>query len=354
MAFCEREPQNYNNYPKKRTMKKFTLVAIVACLVMAGCKGGAKKNAVETPSIDYSAVAIPAFNADSAYQYVADQVAFGHRIPGSEGQRRCASYLIGQMQRWCDTVIVQNFSSTLWNGATVPGKNIIASIEPEPGSYATKRLLLGAHWDSRQWADHDPDPANHHSPILGANDGASGIGVLMEMARVMASQRPDVAIDIIFFDVEDQGVPEWADTYEDNSWCKGSQYWSTHPHIPYYTAIYGVLLDMVGTQHPRYTKEEVSRTCAGSIMNKMWSAAQALGQGSTFLNDETPAILDDHYYVNLNTQIPMLDIVQNDPSGSFFTYWHTLGDNMEHVDKNSLRVCGEVILKTIYADYGKK
>ena len=332
-------------------MKKFTLVVIAACLVMAGCKGGSKKAPIETQSIDYSAVATPAFNADSAYQYVADQVAFGHRSPGSEGQRRCAAYLVKQMQRWCDTVIVQSFSTTLWNGTVVPGKNIIASIEPQSDNPVTKRILLGAHWDSRMWADHDPDPANHHSPLLGANDGASGVGVLMEMARVITTQRPNVAIDFIFFDVEDQGVPEWADTYEEDSWCKGSQYWSTHPHTPYYSAIYGILLDMVGTQQPRYTKEEVSRTYAGSIMNKMWAAAQALGHGSIFIDSETSAILDDHYYVNRDAQIPMLDIVQNDNSGSFFTHWHTLGDNMEHVDKNSLRICGEVILKTIYADY---
>ncbi|MCQ2260889.1 MAG: M28 family peptidase [Bacteroidales bacterium] len=332
-------------------MKKFTFVAIAACLLVAGCKGGAQKNATETQSIDYSAVAIPAFSADSAYQYVADQVACGFRTPGSEGQRKCASYLISQMQRWCDTVIVQNFSTTLWNGQAVNGKNIIASIEPVAGQTAAKRVLYGAHWDSRLWADHDPDPANHHSPILGANDGASGVGVLMELARVISSQRPEVAVDIIFFDIEDQGVPEWADTYEEDCWCKGSQYWSANPHTPYYSAIYGVLLDMVGTPKPRYTKEEVSRTFASGIMNKMWNAAAALGYQNIFLNNETASILDDHYYVNRIAGIPMLDIVQNDPSGSFFAYWHTLGDNMDHVDKTSLGICGEVLLKTLYADY---
>ena len=333
-------------------MKKFTFVAIAACLLVAGCKGGAQKNATETQSIDYSAVAIPAFSADSAYQYVADQVACGFRTPGSEGQRKCASYLISQMQRWCDTVIVQNFSTTLWNGQAVNGKNIIASIEPVVGQTAAKRVLYGAHWDSRLWADHDPDKAKHHAPIPGANDGASGVGVLMELARVISAQRPNVAIDIIFFDAEDQGVPDWADTYEDDSWCKGSQYWSLHPHRPYYNAIYGILLDMVGTQQPRYTKEEVSRVFASSITNKIWTAAAALGYADIFQNVETPSILDDHYYVNRMAGIPMVDIVQNDATGGFFPYWHTVNDNMDHVDKTSLGIVGNVLLKTIYADYG--
>lgn len=333
-------------------MKKFTLVVIAACLVMAGCKGGSKKAPIETQSIDYSAVATPAFNADSAYQYVADQVAFGHRSPGSEGQRRCAAYLVKQMQRWCDTVIVQSFSTTLWNGTVVPGKNIIASIEPQGDNPVTKRILLGAHWDSRMWADHDPDESNQHHPIDGANDGASGVGVLMELARAVSSQRLGVGVDIIFFDVEDQGCPEWAEKYEDNSWCKGSQYWSEHPHEPYYNAVYGILLDMVGTEAPRYTKEEISRQYASGITKKLWQVAGALGYSSIFVDQDTDPILDDHFYVNRMAGIAMADIVQNDATNSFFRYWHTMDDTMEHVSVKSLDITLKVLLKTLYADYG--
>jgi len=335
-------------------MKKHLLPIIVMAALMAGCHSNAdKKGKTTTPGIDYTKVEIPNFNADSAYGFVAAQVAFGYRTPGSEGQRRCADYLASQMRRWCDTVIVQDFPTVLWDGTEVRGKNIIATINARKGSPEGQRVLLGAHWDSRLWADHDPDKANHRKSFDGANDGASGVGVLMEMARVISSMPLSIPVDIIFFDVEDQGVPEWADTYADDSWCKGSQYWSKHPHIPFYTATYGVLLDMVGTQKPRYTKEQVSRQFASGIMDKVWNVADAIGYGKMFVNQETDPILDDHYYVNRMAGIPMIDIVQNTPGCSFFEHWHTMGDNMEHVDKNSLKATGDVLLKTLYGDYGQ-
>lgn len=334
-------------------MKKY-LSALIIAILFAGCHSGKTPPTPATSAIDYTQVAIPTFNADSAYQFVADQVAFGYRTPGSTGQARCAAYLVSQMRRWADTVIVQEFSTRLWTGAEVRGKNIIASIEAAPEVENPKRILLGAHWDSRLWADHDPDQANHHKPIDGANDGASGVGVLMEMARGISAKRPGVAIDIIFFDIEDQGCADWAtdEQYEEDSWCKGSQYWSQHPHTPYYTAAYGVLLDMVGTQQPRYTKEQVSRQFAPNVLDKMWMCAASLGHDKIFENTQTDPILDDHYYVNTLAKIPMIDIVQNNLGQSFFQHWHTIGDNMEHVDRQSLRICGEVILKTIYGDYG--
>lgn len=330
-------------------------MVLAACvmLTLAGCNGGSSNTKPEADGVDYAKVASPDFSADSAYQYVADQVAFGYRIPGSVGQSKCAAYIARQMGRFCDTVIIQDFPATLWDGSQVHGKNIIASLEPKAGADGNKRILLAAHWDSRLWADQDPDEANHHKPIDGANDGASGVGVLMELARVMQAQRPSVAVDFVLFDVEDQGFPEWAeeDAYEQDSWCKGSQYWSRNPHVPYYSAVYGVLLDIVGTEQPRFTKEEISRQYAAHVMDKMWSAAAALGYGNVFENSKTTSILDDHYYVNTLAGIPMIDVVQNSVGQSFFTHWHTVNDNMSHVDKRSLAIVGEVLLKTIYGDY---
>ena len=329
------------------------LTLLVACALLAtACHRGSKGTTTVVQGVDYAAVEVPQFDADSAYHFVESQVAYGYRTPGSEGQRRCADYLVRQMRRWCDTVIVQDFPTTLWDGREVRGKNIIASIEGPEGTPANKRVLLAAHWDSRLWADHDSDPANHRKPFDGANDGASGVGVLMELARAIASQPLDVAVDFIFFDVEDQGVPDWADTYKEDSWCLGSQYWSRNPHVPYYTAVYGVLLDMVGTQKPRYTKEQISRTFAGNIMNKMWAVADAMGYGNIFVNKDTDPILDDHYYVNRLAGVPMIDVVQNNEGCSFFKHWHTMGDNMKHVDSKSLKIIGEVLLKMLYGDYG--
>ncbi len=334
-------------------MKKRILFVCVAFVLLAGCNGGSGKGSKATvSSIDYAKVETPTFDADSAYAFVAAQVACGHRTPGSEGQRRCADYLAQQMRRWCDTVIVQDFPAVLWDGTEVRGKNIIATVNAREGAPEIGRVLLAAHWDSRMWADHDPDKANHHKPFDGANDGASGVGVLMEMARAISSCPLSVAVDFVFFDVEDQGTPDWAEDHVEDSWCKGSQYWSRNPHVPFYKAIYGVLLDMVGTQEPRYTKEQISRNYASGILNKIWNVAESIGYGKMFVNRDTDPILDDHYYVNRMASIPMIDIVQNSPGCSFFKHWHTMGDNMEHVDRNSLKATGMVLLKTLYGDYG--
>ena len=156
-------------------MKKIILLTLAA-LMAAGCHQNNNKSTDNQPvAVDYTKVATPDFNADSAYRFAAEQLAFGFRHPGTKGHEQCASYLASTMRRWCDTVIVQPFTTTLWNGQKVEGKNIIASLNPE----RDRRILLAAHWDSRQWADHDLDTNNWHKPLPGANDGASGIAVLM-------------------------------------------------------------------------------------------------------------------------------------------------------------------------------
>ena len=184
---------------------------------------------------------------------------------------------------------------------------------------------------------------------MGANDGASGVAVLMEIARGMSSQRPDIGIDIIFFDLEDQGVPEWHDSHDDESWCKGAQYWAKNPHTPYYTARYGILLDMVGADEPRFTKEYFSMQYASTITNKVWSVAQALGYGGVFEDSKTDPVLDDHLYVNRLRGVPMTDIVHNSRHGSFFPHWHTTNDDLDHVNRETLAIVGTVLLKTIYS-----
>ena len=314
--------------------------------LLVGCKN--KQEKYQTiQSTDYAKVVAPEFSADSAYIAVETQMDFGNRIPGSNAWERCAEWLAMQMRRHCDTVTIQDFRATLWDGNSVPGRNIIASLNP----MASKRVLLAAHWDSRMWADHDPDENNQHRPVPGANDGASGAAVLIELARVMSQMPPSVGVDFILFDVEDQGQPEWAETYDDNTWCKGSQYWAQNRHNPCYTAVYGILFDMVGTNEPRYTKEQVSRHYAPGLTDKLWNTAAALGYGNIFVNQNTDPILDDHLYVNQIAGIPMVDIVQNSPSGSFFSHWHTTTDDMASIDAETMRIVATVAMKTIYGDY---
>ena len=228
----------------KQTSCCFNAVRTLLCTTIvlflcASCGNGGGSADEGSTAVDYAAVEIPQFNADSALAFVYAQTTMGPRTPGSASHQRCAQYLQAQMRRWCDTVIAQPFNTTLWDGKSANGVNIIASLNPQ----ATKRILIGAHWDSRSWADHDPDPANHHTPIDGANDGASGVATIMEMARVMSQQQPSIGIDFIFFDLEDQGTPEWGESDDNHSWCKGSQFWAKNPHTPVYSAQYGVFFD---------------------------------------------------------------------------------------------------------------
>ena len=328
-------------------MRKILMLMLCAATMMTACNNSTEKEVPNTiNSVDYTSVDIPDFVADSAYGFVAEQLNFGPRVPGTKAHNDCANYLASKMKSWADTVCVQDFNAVLWDNSTVRGKNIIASFDTENPN----RVLLAAHWDSRAYADHDPNPDNHRKPILGANDGASGVAVLMEMARNMKVKRPGMGVDIIFFDVEDQGIPEFEDDYKDNTWCLGSQYWSKTPHTMFYRANYGILLDMVGNSNPRYTKEEVSRVFAPGLVEKVWNVANQLGYGLSFVNQNTPAILDDHLYVNQIAQIPMIDIVQNQEGTSFFEHWHTVNDNIDVIDKDALKQVAHVVYTILYSE----
>ncbi|MDY4790639.1 MAG: M28 family peptidase, partial [Bacteroidales bacterium] len=265
-------------------MKKLSLIFLaVSVIVFASCNGKKQKEAEK--NFNYASVEIPAFNSDSAYAYVKKQCDFGPRVPESKAHKACGDYLISFFKQYADTVIEQNFTSKLYNGKAVKGRNIIVSFNLA----STDRALFSAHWDSRAWADNDPDEKNHKTPIIGANDGASGVGVLMEMARCLKMKPTSVGVDIVLFDVEDQGCPEWDETdIEDQSdWCLGSQHWAKFPHVEKYKARFGILLDMVGGSEAIFTHEGTSRYFAFDILSNVWDIAMQMGYGSYFKSIET-------------------------------------------------------------------
>lgn len=289
----------------------------------------------------------PSFSADSAYAYTEAQCAFGPRVPNTEAHRKCGAYLKTTFQRFCDTVYVQEFNAKAYNGSLLKSRNIIGCFNPE----AKDRILVAAHWDSRPYADHDPDPEAHRSPIDGANDGASGVGILLEIARQLSLKHPEKGIDLICFDAEDYGAPQDDDTYHgEDDWCLGSQYWAKHPHQPAYNARFGILLDMVGGANALFCKEGTSLFYARDIMNRVWNYASMLGYSSDFSNRETAPIIDDHLYINKMTHIPMIDIIEYNEAGgtSFNPTWHTLKDNMENIERSTLQKVGEVVLYTLF------
>jgi hypothetical protein len=295
-------------------------------------------------------VIVPSFNADSALTFVKAQTDFGPRIPGSEAHAHCAEWLEMTLRRFTSHVQLQDFKARVHDGKVFNGKNIIATFKPE----SRARVLLCAHWDSRPYADHDPDPAKRQLPIDGANDGASGVGVILEIVRLLNIQPPDIGVDIIFFDLEDYGPPHDDQKQGKNEhWGLGSQYWSKNPHVPNYRARYAILLDMVGAPDAVFRQEGFSLYFAPDMVRKVWKIAHSLGYQEYFPDEKGGYINDDHYFINDIRNIPAIDIIHLDPNssnGSFFEYWHTTGDTFEKIDKGMLEIVGRVVAEVVYRE----
>ena len=322
---------------------------IVCASLFFSCNGDSKKTTSSDSTKQISSVNIPNFNADSAFSYIDKQVSFGPRVPNSEAHKKCADYLTLFLKNFTEHVIVQETKVKAYNGTMLPIKNIIASYKPE----INNRIFICSHWDSRPYADEDPDPKNHKKPIPGANDGASGVGVIMELARLLKENPAPIGIDLILFDAEDYGQPENSELPEvEDSWCLGSQFWSKNPHVKGYYAKYGILLDMVGAKDATFTMEEISRFYAPDILNKVWGIANTLGYSSYFLYTKTAGVTDDHLYINQITKIPTIDVIDRNsstPSG-FNKNWHTLKDDMEGIDKTTLKAVGQTMLNVIFQE----
>ncbi len=315
-------------------------------LAFASCEDKKEAKPVTQSVPQKQVVKVPDFNADSAYHYVKKQLDFGPRVPGSEAHSQCAEWFIDYFNTKADTVYVQDFRTRLYNGNGIDGKNIIAAFNPE----AKKRIILAAHWDSRPFADHDPDEKNWNTPIDGANDGASGVGILMEMARILKDNPINTGIDIILFDLEDYGAPYFLNLMTNDDWALGSQYWAKNPHIYNYRAYFGILLDMVGAPNPKFPKEYYSQQFAPSLSNDVWRIARDLGYSDYFTNEIGHPINDDHIYINAYANIPMIDIIhlEDNSESSFYPYWHTVKDNIEQIDPKTLDMVGTVVTNVIY------
>jgi hypothetical protein len=284
-------------------------------------------------------VEVPEFSADSAYAYIEKQVSFGPRVPNTPEHFNCANFLISELQKFTDTLILQRANTLTWDNKTITMSNIIGVLSPEKNN----RILLCAHWDTRPMADEDD--SSQKEPILGANDGASGVGVLLEIARQMSINRPDLGVDFIFFDAEDWGNPGIS-----NSFCLGSQHWANNPHDKHYRAKarYGICLDMVGKEGAIFAKEGTSMMHARGVMNKVWKTGQNLGY-SNFVNYIRGAIIDDHAYVSTDLGVPCIDIINYDVNtGGFGEFWHTHDDNMSIIGKSTLKAVGQTVMEVVY------
>jgi hypothetical protein len=327
---------------KTRQYLQLLLAAACSATMSASCKDQDKPPGADQSSMTPAPASIPAFNADSAYASVAAQVAFGPRTPGSAAQKECAAWMQSRLTGYCDTVYRQETTVKRGDGKPLPCINIIGAINPK----AQRRILLLAHWDSRPWADNDVKDKD--KPILAADDGGSGVGVLIEVARILKGKPlpEELGVDILFTDVEDYGNSDWGnDTY-----CLGTQYWARNPHVPGYKAEFGILLDMVGGRNARFPMEATSSEYAGNIQQTIWQAANTAGYSSFFPFVRGGGVEDDHKYVNELAHIPTVDIISltdNTPTG-FPAHWHTHQDNMEVIDPATLKAVGQTLLQVLY------
>lgn len=315
-------------------------VLIAACV---GCEDTPPngENGDNLPEVDLAEA--PKFDEKNAYELIEKQLAFGPRIPGTTAHDSCASWLEEKLSEYGAQAIVQQGSIEGKEGKIFELKNIIGAINPE----ANKRILLCAHWDTRAEADQDPE--NPSAPVPGADDGGSGVAVLLEIARQIQSQPlQNLGVDIVLFDAEDQGTSGFQNSSK--TWCLGAQYWSKNPHVPDYDAEFGILLDMVGARGARFAKEGVSMKHASIYVNEVWAVAHKLGYYDFFDNATSKQLVDDHVFVNDIRKIPTLDIInqpENSQSG-FGSYWHTEKDNMDIISKTTLNAVGQTVLQVIY------
>jgi hypothetical protein len=313
-------------------------------LLVASC-GNENDTAKETPlpqPVEAKKIPAPEFNADSAFAYVKAQVDFGPRVPGTSAHAKCADYLFTKLESYNFQVLIpQGITVQTYDKKQFILKNIIASYKPE----LTSRIMICSHWDTRPVCESDVvDPGK---PGDGANDGASGVGVALEIARLVNLSNPNVGIDIIYFDMEDYG-----NNGDEDSWCLGSKYWAKNLHNKNYFANYGILLDMVGGPGAVFVKEGISVSYASSIVDKVWKKADDIGYGNFFINETKQFIgADDHVSVNVDANIPCIDIIEYSHATSGFpAYHHTHNDNMELIDKKTLKAVGQTLLEVIYSE----
>ncbi|WP_165024618.1 M28 family peptidase [Dysgonomonas sp. ZJ279] len=328
------------------TLKNISFIALLLSLVACSCSN---KTATNTNTVQVYEKISPDFSGDSAYHFVDRQVAFGPRVPNTKEHVACGDYLVGELKRFGADVKEQKMVVTAFDGTKLNARNIIGSY----GLDKKTRVLLFAHWDTRPFSDHDENPDNHHKPVLGANDAGSGVGVLLEVARIIQQQAPEIGIDIIFFDAEDYGTPVFAEEKPGDWWCLGSQYWGANPHVPNYKAKYGILLDMVGAKDATFYREAYSMYYARDIVEKVWSTARQLDYGAYFISKDGTGVTDDHVYVNQKRNIPSVDIIHTNADSSFVSHWHTQNDDMSNISKETLKAVGQTILEVIYNEKEK-
>lgn len=267
------------------------------------------------------------FDGAAAYEYVRAQLAFGPRIPGTEGHRKTGDWIVARLKAAADTVIEQRFTHVTAKKDTLPLRNILARFRPSDAT----RVLFVTHWDTRPVSDQAPDSAQRKLPMPGANDGASGTGMQIALAEALKKTPPSVGVDLLFVDGEDYG------SFDDKKdVLLGSQYFATHLPDSAYRPLYGVLWDMIGKFDTHFSQEGFSVQRAPEVVALVWKEANELGYERTFLPVVSGAITDDHVPL-LDAGLHVIDVIDYD-----YPQHHTPADTLGMVSKKSLQIVGDV------------
>lgn len=307
--------------------------ALALALALAGCsQGGAEGSSATGSQITEAERAAPEFRGDTAFALLRRQVEFGPRVPGSAGHRAQLEWMTAYLRERADTVILQPFTHVGPRGERLELTNVFARFRPD----RSDRVLLLAHWDTRPTADAESDPARRAMPIPGANDGASGTAVLLELANVLSSHSPPLGVDLLFVDGED---------YAPDHMYLGASHFARHKPLGY-EPYYGILLDMVGDRDPVYPQEGYSVRYAPEVVDRVWRMAERLGYGHLFPRTRGIPITDDHVPLN-EAGIRTINIIDFD-YGPGNAYWHTLDDSLENVSELGLEAVGTVVAELVY------
>lgn len=274
------------------------------------------------------------FDGERAFGYLRRQLDFGPRVPGTAGHRQAGDWLVGLLRDRADTVIVQEWVHVTLGGDSLPMRNVLARFRPA----ASERVLYVAHWDTRPVAERDPDPARRDLPIPGANDGASGVALLLGVADALRSEAPAVGVDLLFVDGEDFG-----DFDRDQDVLIGSAWFADHLPSPSYQPLFGVVWDMVADRDLRIHQEVHSVQAAPEVVARVWRAAEELGYGSVFVPQAKYSIDDDHLPL-LRRGLRVIDVIDFE-----YPFHHQLADDLAAVSPAALQVVGDVALSLVTA-----
>lgn len=301
-------------------------VAAAAAALALGCGGSEASEPGNQP-----AAATVEFDGAKAMGYVNTQMAFGPRVPGTAAHRTAGDWIVAQMRERADSVTVQTWTHVTADGTRLPMRNVLARFNPT----ASTRVLYLAHWDSRPTAEKAADAAARREPTPGANDGASGVAVLIGVADALKARPADVGVDLLFTDGED-----WGDFDTNTDVLIGAKYFAANMPSGY-APVFGVLFDMVGEPNARFLYESNSLRVAPEVLQRVWSTAQQLGHGAYFPTREYGPVTDDHLPL-IEKGLKVINVIDLD-----YAHHHTPDDTADKVSAVTLQVVGDVAMAVL-------